>query len=224
MREAYLTLEFDDLCVLGRTGRQRDQQLGLEGPVPLFEVQGILALPRLLEGLSTAPEVPPEQLPRPGHRSGGKSFELLGELGAFGHRSGGTSGAVPKCSELSQQLKALTSGAVPRPWELLWRYLRSGAQAFKKAWQSEYTLHLEERNRALETELLVALSSSAAKDAEIVKLKSKVSLPHRTSSLDLHSSSHILHSSSHIRDTQDPRASQPTLFGRRSQSCKGSCM
>ena len=131
---------------------------------------------------------------------------------------------MPKCSELSQQLKALTSGAVPRPWELLWRYLRSGAQAFKKAWQSEYTLHLEERNRALETELLVALSSSAAKDAEIVKLKSKVSLPHRTSSLDLHSSSHILHSSSHIRDTQDPRASQPTLFGRRSQSCKGSCM
>jgi len=93
----------------------------------------------------------------------------------------------------------------------------------KKAWQSEYTLHLEERNRALETELLVALSSSAAKDAEIVKLKSKVSLPHQTSSLDLHSSSHILHSSSHIRDTQDPRASQPTLFGRRSQSCKGSC-
>ena len=87
----------------------------------------------------------------------------------------------------------------------------------KKAWQSEYTLHLEERNRALETELLVALSSSAAKDAEIVKLKSKVSLPDRTSSLDLHSRSHT-------RDTRDPRASQPTLFCRRSQSCKGSCM
>ena len=55
----------------------------------------------------------------------------------------------------------------------------------KRAWQSEYTQHLEARNRTLETELLVALSSNAAKDEEIVKLKTKVSLPDRTLSLDL---------------------------------------
>lgn len=46
----------------------------------------------------------------------------------------------------------------------------------KKAWQTEYIRHLEERNRSMEVELLVALSSNAAKDEEIEKLKSRVCL------------------------------------------------
>lgn len=44
----------------------------------------------------------------------------------------------------------------------------------KKAWQTDYIRHLEERNRSMEIELLVALSSNAAKDEEIQKLKSRV--------------------------------------------------
>ena len=46
----------------------------------------------------------------------------------------------------------------------------------KKAWQTDYIRHLEERNRSMEIELLVALSSNAAKDEEIQKLKSRVCL------------------------------------------------